>query len=1086
MATAQHNNAQLLRTNSVSISAPFTPFGSNVTFNKFGDDGSSAVLDASGVLIWVDSSGNYREIPNSELATPLCVSNGELIVWKNRFVDYDFYPNKPAIEVSLFRADASGALTETPIDMGGKEVMETASLTTTTSSLMLVTTERSDNGIQENIITNPNSNTVDDIIIRSYRVSFSGAAQRLSQVTRQITADSATFARTQIGPVITQLGWGSDGAILLRNVTTGGVEFLWMNGDGKFVNAPVAAASEVSSVVYLSNLRMVYYSTGGTTGYYEFNRNPATGNLVTNTPTLVAGVTGSPLNFPKVTRVGYDQYFYTFAVGNIIRTYKLTGSSGATLVRSATIGAVTGLDAAEVKAINPADGAAMLVRGENVIWLNSNPGVNFNILPAASNQAEPMFVSDTEAVVWNNAHAPVGVDGQRPLISVKHYARAGAIITPTDVKLKGLPATPVAGDGPGRVILDTPDITLNPDGVGWFFTTAEKTSTTSALFRTYRLYGPDTDGDGLDNVEEGTLGTNPALVDTDGDGLSDYEEVRNRLTNPLVADTDGDGLSDGVEVLNGTNPLDVTDPVTKDTDGDGLTDYQEIFTYGTNKTLVDTDGDGLTDYEEIFVYSTDPLNPDTDGDGVSDGVEIKVTHTNPTVPSFGNSVVGAAVTFTDPAVNGTYTGLVFNNIGTPVGTLTVKVTNKGTYTASEQGIGLKGSFRGTFDGSNGFAIGATGTLPPGFTDVRMELGVEPFPGTNYQIQGHFDSPSGTHVFELRRPASAGVVAPVADNYTFGASAAVFTGPTGDLIGTGTVATNGKVTMKVYLPDNQTGTFSGTLNNGALVPLFVGATTNARIAVAGNLVFRDLPGVSDFDGDLRMIRLPGIGTDIYNPGYDETRSAIGSRFSSAALIGLGSIPASTSNVVGLFNGGILTGTEVVATWTSNGQITAPKNANFAFSGKYDKRAGLATATYTVTDVSLGLSNAKAPTRSVPIQKQDRIAGHYYLSTGAGQFSFAENVAGTPPAVTTLSDYFEAVPAAGKTYVVAIQTPAAWDAEVVDATTNTWVTFDGVSLATTSGTGNGTVTIYVAANATGLKREAWVRIGGQLHKIFQDFK
>ena len=42
----------------------------------------------------------------------------------------------------------------------------------------------------------------------------------------------------------------------------------------------------------------------------------------------------------------------------------------------------------------------------------------------------------------------------------------------------------------------------------------------------------DTDGDGLTDAEEATLGTNPELADTDGDGFSDGQEVAAK-TNPL-------------------------------------------------------------------------------------------------------------------------------------------------------------------------------------------------------------------------------------------------------------------------------------------------------------------------------------------------------------------------------------------------------------------------------------------------------------------------------------------------------------------------------------------------------------------------
>lgn len=65
----------------------------------------------------------------------------------------------------------------------------------------------------------------------------------------------------------------------------------------------------------------------------------------------------------------------------------------------------------------------------------------------------------------------------------------------------------------------------------------------------------DIDGDGLTNVQEAAIGTNPRNPDTDGDGLSDYAEVcydgdctkytSGKDLNPLSRDTDGDGIPDG-------------------------------------------------------------------------------------------------------------------------------------------------------------------------------------------------------------------------------------------------------------------------------------------------------------------------------------------------------------------------------------------------------------------------------------------------------------------------------------------------------------------------------------------------------------
>ena len=117
----------------------------------------------------------------------------------------------------------------------------------------------------------------------------------------------------------------------------------------------------------------------------------------------------------------------------------------------------------------------------------------------------------------------------------------------------------------------------------------------------------DPDRDGLSNIAELNLGTDPCNPDSDFDGLTDGEEVNRILsgqpapTNPLDDDTDGDGLSDGFET--GTGIV------------NGMTDS------GTDPLLADTDGDAVGDLKELQI-GTDPFNPDTDGDGSADGVEI--------------------------------------------------------------------------------------------------------------------------------------------------------------------------------------------------------------------------------------------------------------------------------------------------------------------------------------------------------------------------------------------------------------------------------------------------------------------------------
>ena len=64
----------------------------------------------------------------------------------------------------------------------------------------------------------------------------------------------------------------------------------------------------------------------------------------------------------------------------------------------------------------------------------------------------------------------------------------------------------------------------------------------------------DSDGDGLSDVRERSLGLNINNIDTDGDGLFDREEVKVYKTDPKNMDTDGDSFSDGDEVNAGYNP----------------------------------------------------------------------------------------------------------------------------------------------------------------------------------------------------------------------------------------------------------------------------------------------------------------------------------------------------------------------------------------------------------------------------------------------------------------------------------------------------------------------------------------------------
>ena len=100
----------------------------------------------------------------------------------------------------------------------------------------------------------------------------------------------------------------------------------------------------------------------------------------------------------------------------------------------------------------------------------------------------------------------------------------------------------------------------------------------------------DSDGDGLSDQYEMTIGTETYLADTDGDGINDGIEVGADLKHPL--DSDGDKRIDALDY---------------DDDNDGLPTILEV----KSGKYSDIDNDGLKNY----------LDKDSDNDGIPDGIE---------------------------------------------------------------------------------------------------------------------------------------------------------------------------------------------------------------------------------------------------------------------------------------------------------------------------------------------------------------------------------------------------------------------------------------------------------------------------------
>lgn len=172
--------------------------------------------------------------------------------------------------------------------------------------------------------------------------------------------------------------------------------------------------------------------------------------------------------------------------------------------------------------------------------------------------------------------------------------------------------------------------------------------------------GIDSDSDGIPDLAEASIGTNPADADSDDDGVLDGAEPDydkdsdgDGLINALDPDSDNDGLFDGTElglgcdnaatfknaarcIADADNGATKTDPLLADTDGGGVRDGSEdanlngqVDSGETNPAagqgaddddVLDSDQDGLSDLLEATLGSN-PTDQDSDDDGVLDGVE---------------------------------------------------------------------------------------------------------------------------------------------------------------------------------------------------------------------------------------------------------------------------------------------------------------------------------------------------------------------------------------------------------------------------------------------------------------------------------
>jgi hypothetical protein len=564
-----HNVAFFRGEQTITLDATFSSFGQRPDTDKTGEDGSVAVRDRNGVIIWTDNNGSAIAVPNSSLAKTLYVSNTEVVLYNNRF-DGTFNSRGSLSEIVIHRRNPDGTLETAAVPPISSTILETAPITPNTFGFTIVAGfsfedgEESTERYQSGFAGNPPAPTFairnidwwDRRTYTMYQVTWDARLQTLSRSTFSVPKGPSNIGATRV------VGNGSDGSFVF-NTTVAKNFFRDLPNFGFFdfelasiwVAWPINAENmqrlndlampEASDVAYVSNSRLIAQFDEVFFDGFDFNGIPIftpTGNYelwdfrqrANGTTNLADVFPLDPLDrilpASAYTRAGLPPYFYTINPdGNEIKFYRADANL-TQLGAPVTIPGRILADTAMVR--NPRDGS-LLIKGEGnlgVVWLPSetNPvtfavsGLGLARPIPQSTQGLPMFVSSKEAVVWLNSEAPVDVaaGGLVPFAEISHFQAA---TSPTGV-IKSILTPPIRG----RYVTLPPSLSPDPDLEGWFVTTFEKNAARSAQMRTYQL--------GLSS-----------LVDRDGDGLSDFEEIRIG-TDPANPDSDNDGIPDGLEV----------------------------------------------------------------------------------------------------------------------------------------------------------------------------------------------------------------------------------------------------------------------------------------------------------------------------------------------------------------------------------------------------------------------------------------------------------------------------------------------------------------------------------------------------------
>lgn len=340
---------------------------------------------------------------------------------------------------------------------------------------------------------------------------------------------------------------------------------------------------------------------------------------------------------------------------------------------------------------------------------------------------------------------------------------------------------------------------------------------------------------------------------------------------------------------------------------------------------------------------------------------------------------------------GTYGGIVTSGGQITGGLESVVISKTGALTGTVVIAGRRHAFKSNVgtDGVATVVIARTG-LPNIVGTMRLALAEGTADG--WQLTGSFSADGTVHTVDAAfypiYPRTA--PAPQSGQYTLAMRAPddvdTATQPGGDGFASLKLSPTGDCTGTLVLAEGTTVTFGGRVSRAGEWSLHRSLYGTSGGFVAGKLIFRDVPGLSDLDGSLRWVKPNAVpGTKSYAAGFDTTRGVIGSRYT-PPLKGQRAFPGLANSLYNTWlrlsgpDMSTLAGLDLrtldrATTWTSANTLIyyGPDKITMTFAAA----TGLITGTCVdaVKGVNLTLSGAL-------LQKQGLVTGRYAAGTRTG--------------------------------------------------------------------------------------------------------